>query len=121
LSITPAVVVLATRWRTGVSFGRCFVIGLALSIGGVVITTGAFRGESSDVMGVACAFGAVASSAIYRLTVERLATSADPGLISSWIYLVHGVLALVLIAPLVGVPSHAAWIAGAWTGIAAAV
>lgn len=121
LSITPAAVALATRWRTKVPLGRRFALGLALSIGGVVITTGAFRGESSDAIGIACAFGAVASSTVYRLTVEKLATTSDPALISTWIYLVHGVLALVLIAPVVGVPSHAAWIAGAWTGVAAAV
>jgi drug/metabolite transporter (DMT)-like permease len=40
---------------------------------------------------------------------------------SSWIYLVHGVLALVLLAPFVGMPSSAAWSAGCWTGVAAAV
>ncbi len=121
LSITPATVALATRWRTGVSLGRRFALGVAVSIAGVVVTTGAFRGESGDAIGIACALGAVASSTAYRLTIEKLAATSDPALISSWIYLVHGALALVLIAPVVGMPSSAAWSAGCWTGIAAAV
>jgi drug/metabolite transporter (DMT)-like permease len=121
LSITPATVAIATRWRSPGSLGARFALGLACSIGGVVVTTGAFRGAPGDALGLAAVTLAVGSSTIYRLTLERLATSVDHPLISSWVYLVHGALALVLLAPAVGVPPPAAWTAGCWTGIAAAI
>lgn len=121
LSITPATVALATRWRSPGSLGGRFALGLVLSIAGVAITTRAFRGEVGDTLGIACVLLSVASSTIYRLTLEKLTSDADPALISGWVYLVHGALALVLLAPMVGMPSAAAWTAGSWTGVAAAV
>jgi len=121
LSITPATVAIATHWRRPGSLGSRFALGLACSIGGVVVTTGAFHGRLDDGLGLACVGLAVASSTTYRLTLERLASSVDHPLISSWVYLVHGALALVLLVPFVGMPPAAAWTAGCWTGIAAAI
>lgn len=121
LSITPATVAIATWVLTRAPLGRRFVGGMALSIVGVAATTGALRGSIDDAMGVVCALGAVASSTTYRLTVENVTTATDPAVASSWIYLVHGALALALLGPWVGLPSVAAWTAGSWTGIAAAV
>lgn len=121
LSITPATVAIAARWTNRASLGRRFALGVALSIVGVVITTGAFRGEPGDALGLACAFGAVASSTLYRLNLEKLTATSDPAVISTWIYLVHGVIGLVVLAPFVGMPPAVAWTAGCWTGVAAAV
>ncbi len=124
LSITPATVAIAARWRSPTAraaLGRRFALGMGLSIVGVMVTTGAFRGELGDGLGIACALGAVVSSTVYRLTIEKLTKTSDPAVISSWVYLVHGVLGLVLLTPFVGMPSSTAWVAGCWTGIAAAV
>jgi drug/metabolite transporter (DMT)-like permease len=121
LSVTPATVAIASRWRDPRSLGARFGLGVALSIAGVVVTTGAFRGEASDVLGVACVCLSVASSTVYRLTIEKLTAVVEPAIVSTWVYLVHGVIALVLLTPFVGMPPAAAWTAGAWTGVAAAI
>lgn len=121
LSLTPATVALAGRWTNRASLGWRFALGLVISIVGVVITTGAFRGEPGDPLGLACALGSVASSTLYRLNLEKLTTASDPAVISTWIYLVHGVIGLVVLAPFAGMPAHAALTAGCWTGIAAAI
>lgn len=121
LSITPATVALATRLRRPTVLGGRFALGLVLSFAGVVVTTGAFRGRIDDALGLACALGAVASSTLYRLTLEELTARVDPAIVSSWVYLVHGVIALAVLAPFVGLPPPAAWSAGLWTGVAAAV
>lgn len=121
LSITPATVAIATWARGGAPLGRRFVIGMLASIAGVALTTGAIHGGIDDAVGVLCALGAVLSSTTYRLTLEKLTRENDPAVVSTWIYLVHGVLGLVLLAPFVGMPSTAAWTAGSWTGVAAGV
>lgn len=121
LSITPACVAIASRIRGRVSLGRRFALGLVLSIAGVAVTTGAFHASGDDALGFACALGAVASSTVYRLTIEELTSAADPSVVSTWIYVVHGVIGLALLGPMVGMPSSAAWVAGSWTGVAAAV
>lgn len=121
LSITPATVAVATRWRRPGSLGGRFALGVALSIGGVVVTTGAFRGSLGDGIGLGCALGAVLSSTIYRLTIEKLTSEVEPALVSSWVYLIHGLVALVVLAPFVGMPPPAAWTTGCWTGVAAAI
>jgi drug/metabolite transporter (DMT)-like permease len=120
LSITPATVTIATWARTRAPLGRRFVTGMLASIAGVAITTGAFRGEVDDALGVACALAAVVSSTTYRLALASLTSRTDPAVVSTWIYLIHGVIGLVLLGPFVGVPSHDAWVAGSWTGVAAA-
>jgi drug/metabolite transporter (DMT)-like permease len=121
LSLTPATVALATRWQGRATLSARFAVGLALSIAGVFVTTGAFRGDASDGLGLGCALGAVASSTLYRLNLEKLTSGHDAALVSTWIYLVHGAIAIVVLAPFVGMPPSAAWTAGAWTGIAAAI
>lgn len=114
-------VALATRWRTRVVLGARFATGVAVSIAGVVVTTGTFRGVAPDMLGIGCACVAVASSTAYRLTLATLTAGSPPALVSSWIYLVHGLIALVLLAPFVGIPSPTAWVAGSWTGVTAAI
>lgn len=121
LSITPATVAIATRWRSPGSLGARFAIGVALSIGGVVVTTGALGGSLGDGLGLACALGAVLSSTLYRLTIEKLTAETDPALVSTWVYLVHGVIALLALTPFAGAPPASAWTAGLWTGVAAAI
>jgi drug/metabolite transporter (DMT)-like permease len=121
LSITPATVAIATRWRAPGELGARFALGLLCSVGGVAVTTGAFHGSTSDALGLACLALSVTSSTIYRLTLEKLAGSVEHPVISSWVYLVHGAIALVLLAPWTGPPPASAWTAGVWTGVAAAI
>jgi drug/metabolite transporter (DMT)-like permease len=121
LSITPATVAIASRWRDPRSLGARFALGLSLSIAGVFVTTGAFRGDAGDPVGIACVCLSVASSTVYRLTIERLTAKTEPAIVSTWVYLLHGVIALVVLGPFVGLPPAPAWTAGGWTGVAAAV
>lgn len=121
LSVTPATVAIVARVRSGVSLGRPFALGVALSIAGVIVTTGAFRGRVDDGLGLACSVLAVLSSTIYRTVMEKLALDAGPAVVSTWVYLVHGAIALVVLAPFVGMPPEPAWVAGSWTGVAAAL
>jgi drug/metabolite transporter (DMT)-like permease len=121
LSITPATVAIASKWRDPRALGGRFALGVVLSIAGVVVTTGAYRGALDDALGIACVCGSVASSTMYRLTIEKLTATSPPALVSTWVYLVHGVIALSLLTPAVGMPPAAAWTAGLWTGIAAAI
>lgn len=120
VSLTPVVVAIASRRR---ALGRRFGLGVACGVAGAALATGleGASGHAFDLVGVACAIGAVATSTVYRLLLERTTERHPAPVVSTWIFATSGLLALVLVAPWAGLPPAAAWWAGGWTGVAAAV
>ncbi|MCA9667056.1 MAG: DMT family transporter [Myxococcales bacterium] len=118
-SLTPVAVALASREQ-----GRRarFFAGVGCAVGGAVLATGLFdAATATNVIGVLCMLGAVATSTTYRLGLERVTDRHTPSVVSTWVFASGGLLALVVVTPLAGMPPAAAWWAGGWTGVAAAV
>lgn len=120
VSLTPVVVTLASRRAVGARFAA----GVACGVAGAALATLATNNPSAraiDPVGLACAIGAVATSTIYRLTLEKVTAKHAPPVVSAWVFATCGLLTLVLVAPFAGLPPAAAWWAGGWTGVAAAI
>ena len=122
VSLTPVAVALASRRQT---LGPRFFMGVLSGVVGAILAAVATHMDGAhhvlDGTGVACALGAVASSTIYRLTLEKVTVRHAPSVVSTWVFAMSGLLTLVLVAPFAGLPPTAAWWAGGWTGVAAAI
>ncbi len=120
ISLTPFVVALTSRRR---ALGPRFLGGAACGVVGAALATGLadVGSHEADLIGVACAVGAVATSTIYRLGLERVTVRHTPSVVSTWVFATSGIMALILVAPFAGLPPSAAWWAGGWTGVSAAI
>ncbi len=123
VATTPAAVALVARARGRVRPGPRFWAALAASVAGIALTLGALRpgALALDAVGVALAFGAVASSTVYRNLMEDVTAAFGPPVVSTWVFLVNAAVASALVLPWSGLPPRAAWPVGVWIGLAAAV
>jgi drug/metabolite transporter (DMT)-like permease len=119
LTTTPAVVALLNQKLGRDILGRKFWLGFAMCLLGILLGLDMHE-LSFAAVGLLQIFGAVISSTIYRVRMEDTTAEFSPALVSTYIFLINGILTALFIAPWVGMPSSGTWVMGAWMGIAAA-
>lgn len=126
VTTTPAVVALVNQFRGLDRLTRKFWVGFGLCFLGVLLTVGAFTSETGALgrwwwVGLLASLGQIVSSTVYRTRMESVTADFKPVLVSSYIFLINGLVSLVVLGPFVGhIPSQALPI-GIWTGLAAAI
>ncbi|MCE7872932.1 DMT family transporter [bacterium CPR1] len=126
VTTTPAVVALVNQRRGLDRLTFKFWLGFGLCFAGVLLTVGAFRVEAASLspwwmLGLLASLVTIASSTVYRTRLETVMAEHRPVLVSTYIFLINGLVSLVVLAPLAGsIPPGALGI-GLWTGLAAAV
>lgn len=123
VATTPAAVALVARARGRVNPGRRFWAALAAALVGMALMLDVLRpgALAFDAFGLALAFGAVASSTLYRSAMEDLTARYTPPVVSTWVFLVNAAVTSALVLPWSGLPPRAALPLGIWIGLAAAV
>lgn len=123
VATTPAAVALVARARGRVRAGPTFWLALLAALAGMALTVDALRpgAMTLDGLGLALAFGAVASSTLYRSAMEDLTARYTPPVVSTWVFLVNAAVTSALVLPWSGLPPRAALPLGLWIGVAAAV
>ena len=123
VTTTPAIVALANRalgrdvltWKFWTGFAMCFA--------GVMLTVDVFgmnAQSSHNIWGYAAIIGAVLSSTIYRVRMEGLTQQFPPPLISTWVFWINALVAVVFIWPFQDPFPRESLGIGLWIGLAAA-
>jgi len=118
VTTTPALVAVLNQRLGREELDKLFWPGFWLSFFGVILSI-----ELSQFivqpLGLALMFGAVITSSIYRVQMERLTDEIPPALASACTMAVGAVFSLVLILPFnLDMPANA-WYFGVWIGLAA--
>jgi len=123
VATTPAAVALVARARGRVSPGPRFWGALAVAVAGMILTLDALRPGALrlDALGLLFAFGAVASSTLYRSLMEDVTAKYGPPVVSLWVFLVNAAIVAALVLPWSGLPPRGALPVGLGIGLAAAV
>lgn len=126
VTTTPAVVALVNQARGLERLTTRFWTGFALCFLGVILTVGVFHPGSAGWssywwLGLLTAFGQIVSSTIYRTRMETVTREFKPVLVSSYIFLINGLVSLIVLGPFAGHLPLGALPIGIWTGLAAAV
>lgn len=123
IATTPALVALVSERRGKVRLGLSFWGGFGLAFLGVLLTINAFEPGAlrGDLVGLALVAGAITTSAVYRSSLDDLTQEVSPRDISTWVFVLHGVAALVFFVPWVGAPPQKAWGLGAFMGLTGVV
>lgn len=123
VTVTPAVVALVNQARGRDRLGGRFWVGFWMCFVGVLLTVEALRpGEYAlDGVGLAAVFGAIVSSTVYRVRMEDLTRDFDPRLVSTWVFWINALVAVLCIAPFVEPIPAASYPLGLWIGLAAAL
>lgn len=123
VATTPAAVALAARVRGRVNPGPRFWLALAAAVLGMVLTLDALRPGALrlDALGLVFAFGAVASSTLYRSLMEDVTAEHGPPVVSLWVFLVNAAVVTAFVLPWSGLPPRGAMTIGVGIGLAAAV
>ncbi|MBQ7529465.1 EamA family transporter [bacterium] len=123
VTTTPAVVAMsnwamgrhALTWRFWLGFFLCFT--------GILLTINIFNAEamgSHSILGYVAIFSAVISSTIYRVRMESLTADFEPPLISTWIFWINALVAILFIWPFQEPIPRESLPIGLWIGLAAA-
>jgi drug/metabolite transporter (DMT)-like permease len=120
LTTTPALVALVNQKLGRDVLNAKFWLGFLLAFAGVALTL-EFHSLLWQLQGLACVMAAVVSSVIYRTRMESLTQAVPPMLVSIYVFLINGIVALLVFSPFVGQIPKDAWPIGAWMGAAAAI
>ncbi len=125
LTTTPAFVALVNQWLGRDVLGIKFWLGFALAFFGVTLTVefqsvvnGAWF---SQLQGFVCLAAVVISVVIYRTRLEAVTRLVPSVLVSTYVFLINGIVALVVFTPYVGQVPSMAWPLGIWMGAAAVI
>ncbi|MBQ7502484.1 EamA family transporter [bacterium] len=123
VTTTPAIVAItnwalgrdALNWKFWLGFVMCFV--------GVLLTVDVFgmNGVSThSLLGYLAIAGAVVSSTVYRVRMESLTGDFAPPLISTWVFWINALVAVLFIWPFQDPFPRESLGIGLWIGLAAA-
>lgn len=120
VTVTPAAVALVNQALGRDILGVKFWIGFAMCASGLCLTAGSEFGQV-NMLGIALALGAVATSTTYRVLLEQVTSIYKPAVVSTYLFLING-LCLLPVLPFIApsLPPHIV-LSGLWLGIAAAV
>jgi hypothetical protein len=101
VATTPAAVALVARARGRVRPGARFWAALVAALVGMALTLDVVRpgALALDAVGLALAFGAVASSTLYRSAMEDITATFGPKVVSTWVFLVNAAVTSALVLP----------------------
>jgi len=119
VTTTPALVALMNERMGRDVLAPTFWLGFFLCFIGVIMGMN-FSDISFSSMGLAMIFGAVISSTCYRVQMETTTAEFSPALVSTYTFLINGLITLFFIAPFVGMPQQSSFGIGCWIGLAAA-
>lgn len=120
ITTTPAFVAIVNQALGRDQLNWKFWLGFFLSLAGVCLGL-EWHNLHMSLPGFAFIFGAVLTSTAYRVSMEGATKVYSPALISTYIFLINGLIAACIILPLVGEPIPAgAWQFGTWMGLTAA-
>ncbi len=119
VTTTPAFVAILNQQLGRDSLTVKFWIGFLCAFIGVLLGLD-FHQRSINTMALIQVAGAVVSSTIYRVRTEATTAQLSPALVSTYIFLINGVIGLCFLPFVVGELSQTAWYYGAWMGLAAA-
>lgn len=121
---TPACVALTNRALKRDSLSWRFWLGFAMCLLGVMLTIDAFgSGQFSqgDYFGFLCVGLAMLCTTTYRVRIESLTQDFPPKLVSTYIFLVNALAAVVFVAPFIEPIPTASLGIGLWIGSVAAL
>ncbi len=124
VTTTPAIVAMA-NWALGRDILTWrFWVGFALCFAGVLLTVDIVGSSSAALsrswIGYLAIIGAVISSTIYRVRMESLTKVFAPALISTWIFWINALVAVLFIWPFQEPFPRESLSIGIWIGLAAA-
>lgn len=119
ITTTPALVALMNERIGRDVLAPTFWLGFLLCFAGVIMGLN-FGDITFSTMGLVMIFGAVISSTCYRVQMETTTAEFSPALVSTYTFLINGLITLFFIAPFVGMPKEASFGIGTWIGLAAA-
>lgn len=119
MTTTPAFVAILNQQLGRDSLTVKFWIGFLCAFVGVLLGLNFYEVSISQV-GLIEVLGAVASSTVYRVRTEAVTAQLSPALVSTYIFLINGIIALCFLPFVVGELSQTAWLYGSWMGLAAA-
>ncbi len=119
ITTTPALVALLNERIGRDVLAPTFWLGFFLCFAGVIMGLN-FTDITFSTMGLVMIFGAVISSTCYRVQMETTTAEFTPALVSTYTFLINGLITLFFIAPFVGLPKQASLPIGCWIGLAAA-
>ena len=120
----PAIVAM-TNWALGRDILTWrFWVGFALCFAGVLLTMDIFSNTSATFsrswIGYLAIIGAVIGSTVYRVRMELLTKDFAPALISTWIFWINALVAVLFIWPFQEPFPKESLSIGIWIGLAAA-
>ncbi len=119
ISTTPALVAICNQALGRDRLKSKFWLGFCMAFGGVALGL-----EWKDLHGTMFGFmlmaGAVLISTVYRVTMEATTKQYSPALVSTYLFLINGVVAASVLLPMTGEIQGGAWQIGGWMGLAAA-
>lgn len=117
---TPALVAIVNQIRGRDRLSPTFWLGFFLCFFGVFLNVGIQEENLAfSLVGFLCVAGSVLASAAYRTTMDGVTHEFPPILVSTYLFLLNGLLAL-LCFPFVGTIPTEAWPIGCWMGLAGA-
>lgn len=122
MTTTPAFVALTNQWKGRETLTAKFWLGLSLCILGVALSMNLFQ-ESLGLerWGLLAVCGAIISSTIYRTRMETVTKAIPPILVSTYIFLINGLVSALFIFPFLAPISIQGYGIGVWVGTAAAI
>lgn len=122
ITTTPAFVAIVNKWRGKDELNMKFWLGFGLCFLGVLLSIDTFNtsAHTLDFRGVLAAAGAVLSSTTYRTRMEDVTVKVPPRTVSTYIFLIDGVLVLALL-PFTSQLGVEDTLACVWIGVAAAI
>lgn len=117
ITTTPAFVAIINQALGRDQLTVKFWIGFLMCFAGVCLGL-EWKDLVMSGVGFVCIFGAVMTSTTYRVTMEAAAKKFQPALISTYLFLINGLVMACCFLPWAGEISAEAWKFGAWMGFA---
>lgn len=122
IKTTPAFVALVNSWKGRDELDLKFWVGFALCFAGVVLSIDPFGAEQHfDFWGLLAIAGSILSSTVYRTVMEDVTRDVPPKTVSTYIFLIDGILVSFLLLPFVELPTREQLLISMWVGVAAVV
>lgn len=119
LTLTPAMVAVAnTKLFDRERVNGKFWLGFLISFYGVLLACG-ITSFKVHILGLGLALAAVGSSVLYRIQMDTLTKRYSPQLISTYVFLLEGLFALLFLTPFISGYSHQIGIFGGGIALSA--
>lgn len=122
ITATPASVALLNQWLGRERLTRKFWLGLAACLLGTVLSLNPLDKQFEiSPLGLLAVLLAILSSTVYRTRLETVTQEISPMLVSTYIFLINGLVSALVLWPVIRPIEVSAYPIGLWVGAAAAL